>query len=427
MTRILALIATLACSMALQAQNFTDIKPSPQQVAWQDLEIGVLIHFGPNSFMDREWGDGKADPSVFNPTQFDAAQWVSAAKAAGARYLVMVAKHHDGFCLFPSRATKYSVASSPWREGKGDLVREVERAARAQGLKFGVYLSPWDRHEPVYSDSKAYDKFYSSQVAELAQRYGELAEFWVDGAGSEGHVYDWDRYISTLRDFQSNTLFFSGAGFLKEGHIRWCGNEAGYTEPDNWNVVDVGGVKRWRPQECDTPLRKGGWFWHPNSEQKIKPLDALLDVYHRSVGYGAQLMLGLAPDNRGLMPEADVARLREFGDSIRRMYANNLARKGKLDATRTVLTFPQPMTFDCVVTMEDLHQGQHVHRYEIEALVDGKWKTLAAARTIGHKKIDRFAPATAAAVRIRVVESSNTPRIRDFAVYNTTGSMKMLY
>jgi alpha-L-fucosidase len=248
-----------------------------------------------------------------------------------------------------------------------------------------------------------------------------LVEFWVDGAGSEGHVYDWDRYISTLRDFQSNTLFFSGAGFLKEGHIRWSGNEDGYAPEDNWNVVDVGGVKRWRPQECDTPLRQGGWFWHPNSEKKLKSLDHLLDVYHRSVGYGAQLMLGLAPDNRGLVPEAEVARLREFGDAIGSMYGNNLAGKGRMNATRTSIVFPQPTTFDRVVVMEDLYYGQHVHRYEIQALVGGKWKTLAAARTIGHKKIDRFAPVAATAVRIRVVESSDTPRIREFAVYNASG------
>jgi alpha-L-fucosidase len=421
MTRIALAIAALSFWTAAAAQNFTEIKPSPQQVAWQDLEIGVLVHFGPNSFMDREWGDGTADPSVFNPRQFDATQWVTAAKAAGARYLVMVAKHHDGFCLWPSRATRYSVAASPWRDGKGDVVREVVNACRAQDLKFGVYLSPWDRHESSYKDIKAYDKYYARQVSELAQRCGELVEFWVDGAGSEGHVYDWDRYISTLRDFQSNTLCFSGAGFLKEGHIRWCGNEDGYTEPDNWNVIDVGGVMRWRPQECDTPLRQGGWFWHPNAEKKLKSLDQLLDVYHRSVGFGAQLMLGLAPDNRGLMPEADVARLREFGDAIRSMYANNLAGKGRMNATRTAITFSQPVTFDRVVTMEDLYYGQHVHRYEIQALVGGHWKTLAAARTIGHKKIDRFAPATAAAVRILVIESSDTPRIRDFAVYNASG------
>lgn len=246
----------------------------------------------------------------------------------------------------------------------------------------------------------------------------------MGGGGSEGHVYDWDRYISTLPEFQPNTLWFSGAGFLKEGHIRWCGNEESYTEADNWNMVDVDGVQRWRPQECETPLRKGVWFWHPNSEKNLKSLEALLEIYHRSVGYGAQLMMGLAPDNRGLAPESDAARLREFGIAIRRMYSNNLARGGSIDASRTLIRFPGTVTFDRVVTMEDLHYGQHVHRYQIEALVRGAWTVVAAARTIGHKKIDRFPAVTASAARLRVLESSATPRIRDFAVYLGSGAVE---
>ncbi|MCP5118488.1 MAG: alpha-L-fucosidase, partial [bacterium] len=197
-----------------------DVKPSPQQMAWQDLEIGVLIHFGPNTFMDREWGDGRAQTAVFNPTQLDAEQWVLASKAAGARYLVMVAKHHDGFCLWPSDHTDYTVKSSPWRSGRGDLVKEVSDACRKHGLKFGVYLSPWDRHEPAYHDNNAYDDFYVSQLRELATRYGELVEFWLDGAGSEGHVYDFERYVETLRTYQPNTLIFAGVGFLPWGDIR---------------------------------------------------------------------------------------------------------------------------------------------------------------------------------------------------------------
>jgi alpha-L-fucosidase len=411
----LAVLASLLLAAA-SAENFTDVRPSPQQVAWQDLEIGVLIHYGPNSFMNREWGDGKADPSVFNPPQLDAEQWVRAAQAAGARYLVMVTKHHDGFCLFPSRETKYGVASSPWRGGKGDLVREVADACRKHGLRFGAYLSPWDRHEPAYADSKAYDKFYSHQVAELAQHYGELTEFWVDGAGSEGHVYDWERYIETLRDFQPNTLLFSGTGFFQYGDIRWCGNEQGWTYEDNWNVVDRHGYLRWRPQEADFPLRDGGWFWHPATEHRLKPLDKLLDRYHRSVGYGAQMMLGLAPDDRGLLPEADVARLREFGDAVRRLYANDLARQGTRQGLQ--ITFRQPVTFDRTVLMEQLHAGQHIQRYEIQALTGGAWKTLHAARTIGHKKIDIFPPTTATAVRLLVLESSAPPQIRAFQVFD---------
>ena len=411
----LAVLASLLLAAA-GAENFTDVRPSPQQVAWQDLEIGVLIHYGPNSFMNREWGDGKADPSVFTPLQLDAEQWVRAAQAAGARYLVMVTKHHDGFCLFPSRETKYGVASSPWRGGKGDLVREVADACRKYGLKFGAYLSPWDRHEPTYSDSKAYDKFYAHQVAELAQHYGELTEFWVDGAGSEGHVYDWERYIETLRDFQPNTLLFSGTGFFQYGDLRWCGNEGGWTYEDNWNVVDRHGYLRWRPQEVDFPLRDKSWFWHPDSEHRLKSLDTLLDRYHRSVGYGAQMMIGLAPDDRGLLPEADVARLREFGDAVRRLYANDLARQGTRQGLQ--ITFRQPVTFDRTVLMEQLHAGQHIHRYEIQAFTGGAWKTLHAARTIGHKKIDIFPPTTATAVRLLVLESSAPPQIRSFQVFD---------
>ncbi|MDZ7638785.1 MAG: alpha-L-fucosidase [Bryobacterales bacterium] len=188
------------------------MKPKPQQLAWQDLEIGVLIHFGPNTFQDREWGDGTADPSIFDPKQLDAEQWVLAAKAGGARYLVMVAKHHDGFCLWPSRHTEYSVKNSPWRGGKGDLVKEVEQACRKHGLKFGVYLSPWDRHEPAYKDNAKYDAYYDNQMRELCTRYGELVEIWLDGAGSEGHVYDFDRYVKTVRTYQPNANIFADTG-----------------------------------------------------------------------------------------------------------------------------------------------------------------------------------------------------------------------
>lgn len=320
MTRIPVLWLVLALQvLPLLSENFTGIKPSPQQVAWQDLEIGVLIHFGPNTFMDREWGDGTADPKIFSPLQLDAEQWAMAAKASGARYLVMVAKHHDGFCLWPSRHTDYSIKSSPWRGGKGDLVREVADACHRQGLKFGIYLSPWDRHEPSYRDNKAYDRYYEAQVLELATGYGEVVEFWLDGAGSEGHVYDFESYAGTLRTFQPNTLFFAGVGFLPWADIRWVGNEDGSAFEDNWNVIDLRGHLRWRPAEADTPLREGHWFWHPNDEKSLKPLDKLLDVYHKSVGRGAQLVLGLAPDNRGLMPDADVAHLREFGDAIGRI------------------------------------------------------------------------------------------------------------
>lgn len=428
MTRTLFLRLVLGfLTLPLHSQNFTEVKPSPQQVAWQDLEIGVLIHFGPNTFMDREWGDGTADPRIFNAKQLDAEQWVTAAKAAEARYLVMVAKHHDGFCLWPSRHTDYSVKRSPWRGGKGDLVREVADACRKHGLKFGAYLSPWDRHEPSYKDNKAYDSYYEAQVQELAMRYGELVEFWLDGAGSEGHVYDFDSYAGTLRTFQPNTLFFAGVGFLPWADIRWVGNEDGEAFEENWNVIDLRGHLRWRPAEADTPLRERHWFWHPNDEKSLKPLDNLLDIYHKSVGRGAQLVLGLAPDDRGLMPEADVARLREFGAAIRSLYEKDLARGRTVWTPPTDLhtvvaevDFRVPMSFDRTVLAEWIHLGQRVQRYDVQTWDGSRWRTIHEATTIAHKKIDIFPRVTTSRMRVRILQSSGTPRIRSFEVYDGT-------
>jgi len=215
----------------VHAENFADVKPSPQQVERQDLEFGVIIHFGTNTFLDREWGDGKADPGGFNPTQLDAEQWMQAIQAAGAKYVIVVAKHHDGFCLWPTAQTSYSVKSSPWKNGQGDLLREVSNAARKYGLKFGIYLSPWDRHEPRYDNSAEYDKYYAAQLDELAQNYGELVEFWLDGAGSAGHVYNFPHIIEELRTYQPNTLVFADTGLFEYGDIRWVGNEEGAFPP----------------------------------------------------------------------------------------------------------------------------------------------------------------------------------------------------
>jgi alpha-L-fucosidase len=427
-----------------QGQNFADVKPSPRQVAWQDLEIGAIIHFGPNTFMDREWGDGTADPSVFNPSNVDPEQWMRAVKPAGIRYIVFVAKHHDGFCLWPTEKTTYSVKSSPWKGGKGDVVREVADAARKYGLKFGVYLSPWDRHEPTYKESASYDGYYLAQLTELASNYGELVEFWLDGAGSAGHVYDFDRYVDNLRVYQPNTLIFADTALLKYGDVRWVGNEAGNASEDNWNVLDLRGYLRYRPVEADTPLRKEHWFWHPDDEKSLKSVDELLDTYHMTVGRGAQLMIGLAPDNRGLLPDADVRRLQEFGDTVRRIYApeKNLAARATnastyhavLDAdpdtvwsppegshAATIdLVFSRPISFDRAVTMEWLMDGQKVQNYAIQIMDGTKWKTIYLGTTIGHKKIDLFPRVSAQRVRLDILSAYATPRIRKFQLFDVT-------
>ena len=445
MLKRIALIAFI-CAQPLVPQSFTDVKPSPQQMAWQDLEIGVLIHFGPNTFMNREWGDGTAEPTVFDPTQFDPEQWMRAAKSAGANYIVMVAKHHDGFCLWPSSQTDYGVKSSPWRGGRGDVVRDVTNAARRNGLKVGVYLSPWDRHEPFYKDTKKYDDFYAAQLIELATHYGDITEFWLDGAGSEGHVYDFDRYVSQLRVYQPNALVFADAALLKYGDIRWVGNESGYANEENWNVLDLHGYLHYRPAEADTPLRKDHWFWHPNDEKSLKSVAEMLDTYEKTVGRGAQLMLGVAPNDRGLVPDSDVHRLAEFGAAVRAVYGadKNLARRAKVapsfaaavdgDAdtfwsapadSRSAsieLSFDVPIAFDRALTMEWLGDGQQIEKYAIQAFSGGKWMTLCAGSSLGHKKIDKFARTTSSRVRLMIISSAGPARIREFQLFDSSSA-----
>ena len=427
------------------AQNFSGIQPSPQQVAWQDLEIGVIFHFGTNTFLDREWGDGTAVPSVFNPGSVDAEQWIEAVKAAGAKYVILVAKHHDGFCLWPSELTDYSVKSSPWKSGKGDLVREVAVAARRNGLKFGIYLSPWDRHDPRYSDATAYDKYYFGQLDELSSGYGELVEFWMDGAGSAGHTYDFDRIVQELRMWQPNTMVFADVALYKYADLRWVGNEDGRVPYENWNAVDRSGYLRWRPVEADTPLRKLHWFWHPNDEASLKSLAELVDDYDQTVGRGAQLVLGIAPDRNGRVPDADVIRLKEFGETIRKRYSHNLMKErersleefsGALDGNPETfwsapegshnavieVNFKEPVTFDCALTMEWLNDGQHVQKYAVEVMDSEGWKRVAEGQAIGHKKIDHFAPVTAKRVRLNLLETTSSAHIREFQLYNTQAS-----
>lgn len=438
--RFFAVAIFFQCSIC-SGQNFIDIKPSPQQIEWQDLEFGVIIHFGTNTFLDREWGDGRASPNIFAPSNFDPDQWMRAIKAAGAKYVVLVAKHHDGFCLWPTQQTDYSVKSSSWEQGHGDVVRQVSAAAKKFGLKFGIYLSPWDRHEPRYQNVAAYNDYYVAELGELASNYGELVEFWLDGAGSEGHVYDFPRYIENLRMYQPNTLVFADAALFEYGDIRWSGNEDGTIPYENWNVLDRHGYLRWRPVEADTPLHKQHWFWHPNDEGTLKTVPELVSTYENSVGRGGQLMLGIAPDRRGLLPDLDVQRLQEFGAAIRKRYTKNLIAKAH---ARNLLTraafdgdpstfwsapagshqavleadFPNPVTFNRSLVMEWLNDGQHIEHFRIEAWDGNNWKPLVDDHSIGHKRIDSFESVTASRVRLNILESSGEAHIREFELFS---------
>jgi alpha-L-fucosidase len=309
-------------------------------------------------------------------------------------------------------------------------------------LKFGVYLSPWDRHEPHYANSAEYDKYYLAELSELAQHYGDLVEFWLDGAGSAGHVYNFPRILEELRIFQPNALVFADTALFEYGDIRWAGNEDGYIPYENWNVIDRHGYLRWRPVEADTPLRKGHWFWHPNDEGSLRTTPELISIYERTIGHGGQLMLGLAPDRRGLLPEADVKRLQEFGAAVEKRYANNLVAAVHIRVAGTTeaaldgnpdtfwsaapgshhavleVNFSKPIVFDHTLVMEWLNDGQHVEHFRIEVWNGKAWSPVVEGRAIGHKRIDRFAPVTASRVRLNILASTAEAHIREFQLFN---------
>jgi alpha-L-fucosidase len=322
------------------------------------------------------------------------------------------------------------------------VVGKVADAARKFGLKFGIYLSPWDRHEPKYRNSREYDDYYIAELQELASSYGDLVELWLDGAGSQGHVYNFPRIIENLRVNQPNSLVFADAALFEYGDIRWAGNEDGIIPYENWDVLDRHGYLRWRPVEADTPLHKGHWFWHANDESTLKTVADLVSAYEDTIGRGSQLMLGLSPDQRGLLPESDVRRLEQFGAAIHKRYSANLIREQHIrnGATEAAFDgnpdtfwsapvgshhalleadFSQPVTFDHSLAMEWLNDGQHIQHYLVEAWDGKNWKTLAEGHPIGHKRIDSFATVTTSRVRLNILASSAEAHIREFQVYDT--------
>ncbi|WCR26715.1 alpha-L-fucosidase [Paenibacillus thiaminolyticus] len=401
--------------------------PTPQQMAWQDLELGMFFHFGINTYCDQEWGGGTDSPELFNPVELDARQWIRTAKEAGFKYVILTAKHHDGFCLWPTKTTEYSVRSSPWKNGQGDVVREVADGCREEGMKFGVYVSPWDRNAPCYADPAAYDDFYAKQLTELLTGYGPLVEVWFDGAGSEGREYDWKRIIGLVKQHQPDAMIFN----MGAPTIRWVGNEDGVAPYPCWNTAESARVSMftsdmntwmeetpgWVPAECDVPIRKRHWFWHPNDEHSLHTLDHLMDLYYRSVGHGTTLLLNVSPDHRGLLPEPDTERVLEFGAAIRRRFGRPLGSASGT-GSELELVLDEEALVDHVVSMEDIAYGERVRAYTIEAEVGGEWKPVAGGSAIGHKKIDRIEPTRTSRIRIRVTEEAAEPHIRSLAAYS---------
>ena len=422
-------------------------RPSPAQLAWQRRELALFLHFGVNTFTDREWGDGREDPRLFAPGALDARQWTRAARAGGFRTVILTAKHHDGFCLWPTRLTAHSVAASPWRGGGGDVVRELADAARAEGLGLGLYLSPWDRHEPSYGDSPRYNDFYCAQLTELLTGYGPVTEVWFDGANGEGpngrrQTYDWPRIHQVVRRHQPDALIFSDAG----PDLRWAGNEQGVAGDPNWCTVDPATVpvpglsgdeviaslqhgdpdgSVWRPAECDVSIRPG-WFWHPAEDGAVRTVDNLLDLYLASVGRNGGLLLNVPPTTAGLLHATDVERLAGFGARRRAIFEHDLARQARATWSRgrdsaaaaLELDLPRPVTFDLISLQEAIAQGQSISSFAVDAW-SGRWNRIAKGTTIGHRRIVRVEPVTTDRLRISLTSRRGPPRLLRPSLHHT--------
>ena len=421
--------------------------PTPAQLEWQRDELALFLHFGVNTFTDQEWGDGKEDPRIFAPSALDARQWARTARAAGFRMMILTAKHHDGFCLWPSAVTKHTVAASPFRGGNGDVVREFVDACRAEGLKAGLYCSPWDRNSPVYGDSPRYSDFFCDQITELLTRYGRIDEVWFDGANGEGpngrkQVYDWPRFWTLVRRLQPNAVMFSDAG----PDIRWIGNERGSAGETNWSTMDPDAVPYpgadgagiiaalqngdpngtvWRPGETDVSIRPG-WFYHAAEDTKVKSGADLVDLYFTSVGRNSKLLLNVPPTRAGLLHDIDAARLTEIRSGVERLMAGGDVTSGRDAKWRMAgdrsavckIALGRERSVSISDLAEDIAKGQVVSRYTLEGETDAeskRWRLLARGTTIGYRKLDRFAPAKVRALRLSietVAPLDGPPRVR---------------
>ncbi len=436
--------------------------PSASQLRWHAMEYYMFIHFGPNTFTNKEWGHGDEDPKVFNPTQLDCRQWVAIAKKAGMKGIIITAKHHDGFCLWPSKFSHHTVRESAWKNGKGDVLKELSDACKEQGLKFGVYLSPWDRNHPDYGTEK-YNQTFVNMLKEVLGNYGEVFEQWFDGANGEGpngkrQVYDWKLFNNTVYQFQPNAIIFSDGG----PGCRWVGNENGFAGETNWCTLNVQKIypgypnnkeltpghedgTTWVPAECDVSIRPG-WFYSRETDNQVKTVAQLTEIYYAAIGRGGNLLLNVPVDRRGLIAKEDSLRLIEFGNTIRNSFKENLASAATiLSSSRTeypsqnlidgnpatawapageqktnaiVFRFDHPVNFNCIVIQEEIASGQRVKSFSVEAGNGSVLTEIDRQSTIGHKRILRFANTNASLIRINILDAKATPLISEVGIYS---------
>ena len=441
---------------------FTPV-PTKQQLQWHDMEFYIFIHFGPNTFTDKEWGHGDEPEDIFNPAQIDYKQWCRIARAAGAKGIIITAKHHDGFCLWPSKYSKHTVRESKWKNGKGDVLKDLSAACREFGLKFGVYISPWDRNHPKYGTNQ-YNDVFINMMKEIVTNYGPIWELWWDGANGEGpngkkQVYDWDRFKKTMSSISPTTVIFSDIG----PHVRWVGNEKGIAGKTNWNLLDTVGFTpgagapstdtlnqgnvygtTWIPAECDVSIRPG-WFFHENENDKVKTPEQLFDLYLKSVGRGANFLLNVPPDTRGLIHSNDSISLIRFKMLLLMNFRNNLVMNSKaesiygpsifprqyfadgdnktfenpVDYINSIysITFKKPQRINCIVLQEAIQNGQQIKNFEISIERDNKTLKTISGTTVGRKRIITFPRLEATGFSIKITDAKDKPQLSEVGAY----------
>ena len=447
--------------------------PTPQQLAWQKMEYYAFIHFNMNTFTNKEWGYGDESPAHFNPTELDAHQWARIIKEAGMKGIIITAKHHDGFCLWPSTYTEHSVKNSHWRNGQGDLIRELAEACQAYGLKLGIYLSPWDRNHPDYG-TPAYIDYFRNQLHELLTQYGPIFEVWFDGAnGGDGYYggareerrvdkksyYDWPTTHALVKELQPDAVIFSDAG----PDIRWVGNEKGYAFENSWSTIFRDSVyagmpdfdrfakgqengTHWIPTESDVSIRPG-WYYHPDQDQQVKSLSHLVDIYCKSVGRNSALLLNIPVDTRGRIHENDEKQLMALADYLQKSFEINWVKDAKISASSShpkhapenlqqadpsaiwaasqtdtqpqlTLLFDQAVTANTLMIQEAIALGQRVKKFEVALLQEDQWQTIYTGETIGNKRLLRFDTQTLEGVRITFLAAKGPVVINELGLFN---------
>lgn len=448
--------------------------PTENQLRWQEMEFYAFVHFSLNTYTDQSWGFGNEDVKLFNPEKADCRQWARICKEAGMKGIIITAKHHCGFCLWPSKYTEYSVKNAPWKNGKGDMVREMADACKEYGLKLGIYLSPWDRNHPDYGKPE-YITYFRNQLTELLTNYGPIFEVWFDGAnGGDGYYgganetrkidrttyYDWKNTYAMIRKLQPNIVIWNDGG--DRGDLRWVGTEEGFVGETNWSLLNATGEVPWNmlhygleignawvPAEVNTSIRPE-WFYHPNEDSKVKTIPHLMDTYYNSIGRNGSLLLNFPIMPNGLIHENDEKAALEFAKTVKESFPLNLAQKTKAEATNVrgnakefgaykaidgkkdtywatddmvtkaslTIDFGKPTTFNRFMVQEYIRLGQRVKAFTIEAFVDGNWKEVANATTIGYKRILRFPSVEATKVRFNITNSKSCPVISNIGIYN---------